>query len=390
VSIVSVLPVKAEYQGDITINADGTISPSTAPIQQTGDTYTLTNDVHGTITVMKSNMTFDGNGYSLIYLGPFGVGGLSVGCNYYSSPPVSTGASNVTIKNLIVKGSIYGINLMETTNSLVYNNTILETWNGPFQSTAGISVSGGGSNIIKGNNLVNNHNGMSFIGTQNNLIVENNIENSTTSSTSRAYGIAFWSASDNTIYHNSFINNEVQVNPIYTHIPTNTWDNGYPSGGNYWSDYLTRYPNVTEVDNSGTGSTPYVIDANNTDRYPLMEPYNVAPPRISVLSPVDQVFNESSVPLSFTVNKPAVWMGYSLDGQNNVTVTGNVTLSGLSVGLHNVTVYANDTLGNMGASATVAFNVEVPFPTALVAAASGATAIVVGAGLLFYFKKRRH
>jgi hypothetical protein len=83
-------------------------------------------------------------------------------------------------------------------------------------------------------------------------------------------------------------------------------------------------------------------------------------------------------------------MGYSLDGQNNVTVTGNVTLSGLSVGLHNVTVYANDTLGNMGASATVAFNVEVPFPTALVAAASGATAIVVGAGLLFYFKKRRH
>ena len=76
-SIVCIQPIRGEYQGDITINADGTISPSTAPIQQTGDTYTLIDDVHGTITVMKSSMTFDGNGHSLIYLGPHGVGGLS-------------------------------------------------------------------------------------------------------------------------------------------------------------------------------------------------------------------------------------------------------------------------------------------------------------------------
>jgi hypothetical protein len=48
-------------------------------------------------------------------------------------------------------------------------------------------------------------------------------------------------------------------------------------------------------------------------------------------------------------------MGYSLDGQDNVTVTGNATLSGLSSGLHNVTVYANDTAGNMGVSETIKF-----------------------------------
>jgi parallel beta-helix repeat protein len=376
--ITAPLPVKAEYSGDITINADGTIKPSIAPILRTGDTFTLTGDVHGSITVIRSSMTFDGNGYSLIYLGPHGVGGLSI-----------KGLSNVTVKNLIVKGSIYGINLVETTNTLIFNNTILETGGVPFQETNGIRVYGGGSNTIKRNNLINNHNGMSFLGTQNNLIVENNIENSTTSSTSRAYGIAFWTgASNNTIYHNSFINNEVQVNPIYSHIPTNTWDDGYPSGGNYWRDYFTKYPNAIEVDNSGIGDTPYVIDAKNTDRYPLMEPYNVASPKISVLSPVNQAFNETSVPLAFTVNKPATWMGYSLDRQDNVTVTGNVTLANLTSGLHNVTVYAEDTFGNEGASETIAFSVALEtFPIVPVLVASVATLAIACTVILVYLKR---
>jgi hypothetical protein len=49
-----------------------------------------------------------------------------------------------------------------------------------------------------------------------------------------------------------------------------TWDGGYPSGGNYWSDYLTKYPGATQNDSSAIWSTPYAIGANNTDRYPLM------------------------------------------------------------------------------------------------------------------------
>jgi hypothetical protein len=54
----------------------------------------------------------------------------------------------------------------------------------------------------------------------------------------------------------------------------NAWNNGYPSGGNYWSDYNGTdfysgpYQNVTGSD--GIGDTSYVIDANNTDDYPLM------------------------------------------------------------------------------------------------------------------------
>jgi len=51
---------------------------------------------------------------------------------------------------------------------------------------------------------------------------------------------------------------------------TNFWDEGYPSGGNYWSDYEYRYPNAEELDGSGMWNTSYVIDENNQDNYPLM------------------------------------------------------------------------------------------------------------------------
>jgi len=115
------------------------------------------------------------------------------------------------------------------------------------------------------------------------------------------------------------------------------------------------------------------------------------PPKINVLSPVNQKFNESVVPLSFTVDKPVNWMGYSLDGGETVTVAGNATLEGLANGVHNVTVYAKDAFGNAGTSEAVSFTVDVPesFPTALVATASGASAALVGVGLILYLKKRK-
>ncbi len=115
------------------------------------------------------------------------------------------------------------------------------------------------------------------------------------------------------------------------------------------------------------------------------------PPEIRVLSPADRTYNGSSVPLFFTMDKPVNWTGYSLDGEQNVTVTGNSTISGLTSGLHNVTVYAKDTFGNMGASETIAFTVAKPepFPTTVVAATSVAVVAVVGVGLLVYFRKRK-
>jgi hypothetical protein len=51
-------------------------------------------------------------------------------------------------------------------------------------------------------------------------------------------------------------------------------------------------------------------------------------------------------------------MGYSLDNQLNVTIKTETNLLGLSEGDHNVTIYANDSLGNMGSSNTVFFSID--------------------------------
>jgi len=71
--------------------------------------------------------------------------------------------------------------------------------------------------------------------------------------------------SNNIFYHNNFINNTPQVK---VYVDVNIWDDGHPSGGNYWSDYTG-----TDANYDGIGDTPYIIDANNTDHYPLMTPY---------------------------------------------------------------------------------------------------------------------
>ena len=117
--------------------------------------------------------------------------------------------------------------------------------------------------------------------------------------------------------------------------------------------------------------------------------YGTVPPTINVVSPGSQTYNESSVSLVFTVNKPVNWMGYSVDGGATVTIEGNAILEGLANGVHNVTVYARDAFGNVGASETGSFTVEVPFPVILVVAPVASMA-VVGAVVALYFRKRKN
>jgi N-acetylneuraminic acid mutarotase len=123
--------------------------------------------------------------------------------------------------------------------------------------------------------------------------------------------------------------------------------------------------------------------------------YDATPPEITLISPENKTYYNTSVPLEipleFSVNKQAFRVWYKLDGENNTEITGNTTLTGLAVGVHNVTVYAADHVGNVGASETVTFTIAEPepFPTVPVAAVSTASAAAVGAGLIAYFKKRR-
>jgi N-acetylneuraminic acid mutarotase len=118
--------------------------------------------------------------------------------------------------------------------------------------------------------------------------------------------------------------------------------------------------------------------------------YGTVQPEITVVSPENTTYPSGNISLVFTLNKPASCMGYSLDGQDNITITGNITLSSLSSGLHNVTVYAKDELGNTGFSKTATFTIAEPFPAVPVAVASVAVVASVSAGVIVYFKKRKH
>jgi hypothetical protein len=117
---------------------------------------------------------------------------------------------------------------------------------------------------------------------------------------------------------------------------------------------------------------------------------DTSPPNITILSSQNEAHFTHDVPLDFITNEAVSSVSYVLDGQSNVTVAGNTTLTGLSNGEHNVTVYARDEAGNVGASKTVVFSVTElePFPWLLVAAVSVAVAAVVAVAAMIYQKKR--
>ena len=149
--VVCTQPINAQYQGNITINADGSISPSTATIQQTSTVYSLISDIAGSITVNTSNIILDGSGHTVL--------GVSL-----------QGTLNVTVKNFVVtsQGEAIGMSLSYASNNLIVNNTVtgfesIQALNGLL--FAGIYVIGGNSNTITQNNLMYNLDGMEFINT---------------------------------------------------------------------------------------------------------------------------------------------------------------------------------------------------------------------------------
>jgi hypothetical protein len=333
-SMYVVQPVKAE--GTIYIRADGSIDPPTAPISTLDNkTYSLTGNVTGSITIERDNIVLNGLGFTV-----FGdempaivadgrknltLENTRISKGVYLNTNESKAIDNIAIGWSTVKGygnSIthntfqgYGMGCigmeLEGSRNTIYNNSIH-----PCPADAdGLIVTGSSNNISyntvragegaavaitgKNNTLCRNSlsgkfGGVRFSGSSsdnslignvissmwftidadhsnNNSIVGNNITGG-----NDIYPTFFFSNSfQNRIFHNNIVGYPPSVSILGG---ANVWDDGYPSGGNYWSDYNGTdffsgpYQNETGCD--GLGDTPYTINVNDTDHYPLMLPFS--------------------------------------------------------------------------------------------------------------------
>jgi parallel beta-helix repeat protein len=238
-------------------------------------------------------------------------------------------SNNIIVNNSISNNSV-GLYLYYSDMNNISDNIISYNWNGIYLYTnchnnilennsilanknIGFYISSSNNNIIKNNNCsFNEHTGFSFAITTG-KIIKNNIclnnlaygfhfqicddnvmENNTISNNS--LGLYFWSSSGNEVYHNSFINNTTQAMDYGT---DNVWNEDYPSGGNYWSDYtgndLFKGPNQNISGSDGIGDNPYAIESDSRDKYPLMDPFNYQPWQNYTI--LKQGWNLISIPL---------------------------------------------------------------------------------------------
>jgi parallel beta-helix repeat protein len=172
--------------------------------------------------------------------------------------------NNITIKDLILEKNDNGVLFYGTTNSKIENVT-----------------------------TSNNSYGFSFKQSSNDNVLTN------CTAFSNTIGIYLDKSSNNVIFHNNLIDNSGQAS---SYDSANTWDDGYPSGGNYWSDY-----EGVDLDHDGIGDTPRTISGNDQDHYPLMNPYipDRIPPTTS--DNYDGMWHISD----FTINLTAadIWTG---------------------------------------------------------------------------------
>jgi len=266
------------------------------------------------ITVRDSNLNYNWHTSITSQSSPFcrifnnnAIGNQNFGFVIGDSP-------NSSIYQNLVGYERYGIYSGSPNNSIL-GNTVCRTW------YAGIWIELQSYNSIIANNIVENnyYDGIRLY-CDNCIIFGNNITNN-------YYGLSFIGVSGNRIFHNNFINNKGQI--VWANQPrVNTWDDGYPSGGNYWSDYTGvdlysgSYQNETGSD--GIGDAPYIIDEYNQDNYPLMKPYPWGPHDIGITS--------------VTTSKTIIGQGYDTPVEIMMFNYGNYTEN------FNITVYANETI----------------------------------------------
>ena len=145
----------------------------------------------------------------------------------------------------------------------------------------------------------------------------------------------------------------------------------------------------------------YVASYNYSSSPATFSCFRDQPIVVSIISPENKTYELQGIALNFTLNEAVTKITYNLDGRNT-TINGNVTLSGLEVGEHNLTVFAEDKAGNGGSSETLFFTVEEPILTSEPPLSVDPNfSLYTGLALLiiiltlfavffFYFKKRKH
>jgi parallel beta-helix repeat protein len=267
------------------------------------------------INSMPNNVVVDNwvNGKPLVYL--YGVSNHTVDD---AGQIILKKCNNIKVENLNLSKTNIGIELHRTNNSYIsgnyltsnhaygveiygsYNNRIERNYI-EFNSWDGIWLGGSINNSVMENTITNNHVGLTMWHTSsNNNVSKNNIMNnsigidifgrlfasecagvhnnniSTNIIANSLFGVRIDAAANNSIFQNSFINNYEQVHIVtsFSSSYANFWDDN-TGKGNYWSDYLDKYPNASEIDDTKVWDIPYTIDENNTDIYPLVYPYTL-------------------------------------------------------------------------------------------------------------------
>jgi len=168
---------------------------------------------------------------------------------------VYNSSGNTIANNFVFKGGI-GIFLHSAFQNELIGNSITD-------ATSGITLEFSNANIIDGNIVLGGSGGIRLDGSNNNTVRKNVVKDC------EQLALSVWrNASQNLFYLNSLIDNIKNVEPYRPRspaFPINIWDNG--TVGNFWDDY-----HGTDNNDDGIGDTPYVIDENNQDNYPLMEP----------------------------------------------------------------------------------------------------------------------
>jgi parallel beta-helix repeat protein len=183
--------------------------------------------------------------------------------NYQQGIGLYSSSHNLIHNNKVIFCHYYGIiiHYFSNNNTISNNNSTNNNWG------ITIHMNYGDGNIVNNNTVLdNNENGIVLYTSQGNIVSSNLVSHNGYGVPYQGYGVRVQYSEGDKIYHNNIIDNSFQNKPFILDSLNTIWDNGFE--GNYWSDY-----NGTDSNGDGIGDTPYIIDSNNTDHYPLMNPY---------------------------------------------------------------------------------------------------------------------